>query len=181
MNERLKKLRKALELTQQEFADKIGMKRNTVANYETNRNTPSTAVISLICREFNVNEEWLRHGIGDMFLPEKREDEIARMVKSLLSDETNTFKSRFISMLARLSVSDWERLEMEAKKLLDDSQELELAATNSEHSKPMTVEKAEAEYIKSRSKSAKKTISNVLNTTEDITDIDNKVYKIVNQ
>jgi len=67
MNTRIKKLRKALDLTQQEFADKIGMKRNTVANYETDRNEPSNSVVSLICREFNVNETWLRTGEGEMF------------------------------------------------------------------------------------------------------------------
>ena len=71
MNERIKKLRKALELTQQEFADKIGTKRNTVANYETNRNEPSNSVISLICREFCVNEQWLRTGEGEMFIDRK--------------------------------------------------------------------------------------------------------------
>lgn len=68
MNERIRKLRKALDLTQQEFADKIGMKRNTVANYETDRNEPSSSVISLICREFNVSETWLRTGKGAMFV-----------------------------------------------------------------------------------------------------------------
>lgn len=69
MNERIKKLRKALDLTQQEFADRIGMKRNTVANYETDRNKPSNSVISLICKAFDVNEEWLRTGEGEMFGP----------------------------------------------------------------------------------------------------------------
>ena len=69
MNMRIKKLRKDLELTQQEFADKIGMKRNTIANYETNRNEPSNSVISLICKTFNVSEQWLRTGEGEMFLP----------------------------------------------------------------------------------------------------------------
>ena len=67
MRERIKKLRKILKLTQQEFANRIGMKRNTVANYETGRNDPSASVISLICLEFNVNESWLRNGNGDMF------------------------------------------------------------------------------------------------------------------
>ena len=70
MNERLKKLRNKLNLTQQEFADKIGSKRNTIAKYETSTNTPSTAVITLICKTFNVNEEWLRTGIGEMFVEE---------------------------------------------------------------------------------------------------------------
>lgn len=67
MHERIKKLRKALDLTQQEFADRIGVKRNTIANYETGRNNPVDSIISLICREFNVNEEWLRTGNGEMF------------------------------------------------------------------------------------------------------------------
>lgn len=69
MEERIKKLRKALDLTQQEFADRIGIKRNTIANYESGRNEPIDSVISLICREFNVNEEWLRTGEGEMFAP----------------------------------------------------------------------------------------------------------------
>jgi len=69
MNERIKKLRKVLDLTQQEFGDRIGIKRNTLANYEIGRNEPIDAVIALICREFNVNEKWLRNGTGEMFNP----------------------------------------------------------------------------------------------------------------
>ena len=56
-----------MDLTQQEFADRIGVKRNTVATYELGRNKPVDAVASLICREFRVNEEWLRNGTGEMF------------------------------------------------------------------------------------------------------------------
>ncbi len=67
MKERLKKLRKKLNITQQKFADKIGIKRNSYANYETGRNKPIDAIIKSICREFNVNEEWLRNGTGEMF------------------------------------------------------------------------------------------------------------------
>lgn len=68
MNERIKKLRKALDLTQQEFAERIGVKRNTIATYEIGRNTPLDAVITLICREFNASEAWLRTGEGEMFV-----------------------------------------------------------------------------------------------------------------
>lgn len=66
MNERIKKVRKALDLTQQEFADRIGMKRNSIALIEKGRNTSDQTVFA-ICREFNVNEEWLRDGTGEMF------------------------------------------------------------------------------------------------------------------
>lgn len=67
MNERMKELRKALGLTQQEFADKIGIVRGNIATYETGKSKPGDAVVSLICREFSVNEDWLRTGNGEMF------------------------------------------------------------------------------------------------------------------
>ena len=80
LGERMKKVRKTLDLTQQEFSDKIGSKRNTVATYEIGRTDPSAAVISLICREFNVNETWLRTGEGKMFVeaPSDTLDALAR-------------------------------------------------------------------------------------------------------
>ena len=68
MKDRIKKLRKELDLTQQEFANRIGIKRNTVASYETGKSNLSDGAVSLICREFNVNEKWLRTGQGEMFL-----------------------------------------------------------------------------------------------------------------
>lgn len=69
MSERIKRIRKMLDLTQQEFADRIGIKRNTIANYESGRNEPVDSVISLICREYGVSEAWLRTGEGEMFTP----------------------------------------------------------------------------------------------------------------
>ena len=68
VSENIKELRIRLRLTQQEFADKIGVKRNTVATYEMGRSTPSEAAIVLICREFGVRREWLEHGEGEMFV-----------------------------------------------------------------------------------------------------------------
>lgn len=89
MSERIKALRKKLGLTQQEFADKLNIKRGAVANYEIGRNEPIDAVISLICKTFNVNEEWLRSGAGDMFLELPEEDEEAAYVSELLEDVDN--------------------------------------------------------------------------------------------
>lgn len=68
MNQRLKELRKYLGLTQEAFAARIGVKRSTIGNYELNRNEPVDSVVSLVCREFHVNEVWLRTGEGEMFL-----------------------------------------------------------------------------------------------------------------
>ena len=111
MNERIKKLRKALDLTQQEFADKIGMKRNTVANYETDRNEPSNSVISLICKTFNVSETWLRTGEGEMFVERTRDDELAAFMDELLAEESADFRRRLVTALSRLKPEQWEALE----------------------------------------------------------------------
>ena len=68
MKDRIKQLRKKLGITQQKFADTIGVKQNTVAQYEIGRNEPIDSVINLICKEYNVNPNWLRNGDGEMFL-----------------------------------------------------------------------------------------------------------------
>lgn len=88
MNERIKELRKALGLTQQEFSERIGVKRNTVAQYEMGRNPPNDTVITLICREFRVSETWLRTGEGEMFLPVDADEELAQVLAEIkLSDD----------------------------------------------------------------------------------------------
>jgi transcriptional regulator with XRE-family HTH domain len=117
MNERLKRLRRYLDLTQQELADRIGSKRTTIAKYETGDNVPSSAVIYSICREFNVNEEWLLSGNGDMFVTVDRNTDLARLTKQLLDEESDSFKNRFISMLSNLTVEEWEFLERKAREL----------------------------------------------------------------
>lgn len=116
IGERIKTLRKKLDLTQQMFADRIGMKRNSIAQIELGRNTSEQTIIS-ICREFNVNEDWLRYGTGDMFLPTDRITDIAKLTKKLLNEESVSFKNRFISMLANLTVDEWELLEKKLKEV----------------------------------------------------------------
>lgn len=117
MKDRLKALRKELGLTQEKFAARLSMKRNSIANYEIGRNEPIDAVIALICREFNVSESWLRTGDGDMFLPVSRSADIARLTKRLLDEDSSSFKNRLISMLSNLSEEEWELLERKVKEL----------------------------------------------------------------
>ena len=111
MNERLKKLRKTLDLTQQEFANKIGIARGNIGAYEVGKNAPSDAVISLICKQFNVEENWLRTGEGEMFIKQTRDEQIASFIGTIQSNEDDSFKKRFVSMLSALDESDWEVLE----------------------------------------------------------------------
>lgn len=117
MNERLKSLRKSLGLTQSEFAERIGSVQNTITGYETGRRVPSSQVLALIAREFNVNETWLRTGEGEMFVPVSRDEQIASFMGELLHEESS-FKYRFISMLSRLGENEWAVLEQKAKELV---------------------------------------------------------------
>lgn len=69
MKERIKKMRKALGLTQQALADKLGISRSNIASYESGNSIPGDATINLICRELNIREEWLRYSKGEMLKP----------------------------------------------------------------------------------------------------------------
>jgi len=117
MKDRIKKIRKELDLTQQKFAEKIGVQRNTVAMYEMGKTTPSEAIILSICREFNVNEHWLRDGTGDIFIKQTRNEQMARLTKQLLNEEEDSFKNRLISVLASLTEEQWIMLADIAEKL----------------------------------------------------------------
>ena len=103
MKDRLKQLRKELGLTQQEFSDQIGIKRNTFSQYENGRNEPIDAVIKLICGKFNVNEDWLRTGEGEMFVQVSRADELQRLIDASLSEESGEFKRRIATAIMRLT------------------------------------------------------------------------------
>ena len=118
MEERLKELRKSLNLTQQEFADKIGVKRNTIAQYESGRNAPIDAVITLICRTYGVSEAWLRTGEGEMFVLRDRSDAIAQEVSRFMADHPDSFRERLVSLLIRLDEKQWEVLEQYARQLV---------------------------------------------------------------
>lgn len=115
INERVKILRKELKLNQADFAKKICLTESAVCNYENNRRTLSEQTIKLICKEFDVNENWLRTGEGEMFKID-RETEIAKLTKQLLKEEETSFKNRLVSVLANLKEQEWETLAKIAEK-----------------------------------------------------------------
>lgn len=114
MNKRLKILRKTLDLTQQEFADRIHISRNNIASYETGKSNMGNSVFSLICREFNVNEEWLRTGTGEMFKQLSKAELAARMVGNALSSDDEFVQNVFIA-LGELTPNEWQVI----KKVVD--------------------------------------------------------------
>lgn len=95
---RLRRLRRELDLTQEAFASRIGSVQNTITGYESGRRNPSAPVVSLICREFNVSEEWLRNGDGEMFLPEPKSELEALAKRYDLSAVDEFFVERFVKL-----------------------------------------------------------------------------------
>ena len=93
MKDRIKQIRKSNNLTQQEFASRLGVSRSGVASYESGEREPISAVIALICREFGINEDWLRTGEGPMKRSTSREDEIEAMVTNALNGNANLTKA----------------------------------------------------------------------------------------
>ncbi|MFQ9516416.1 MAG: helix-turn-helix domain-containing protein [Eubacterium sp.] len=120
MNERIKELRKLLGMTQDDFGKKLGLARNSIANYEIGRRIPSNAVITSICREFNINEDWLRYGKGTMKKALTKNQEIGAFANEVMNLPDDAFKKRFIDALKKLDEKDWENLEKIANKLLKE-------------------------------------------------------------
>lgn len=120
MADRIKEIRKNAGLTQQKFAERIGSKQNTIAQYEIGRNIPMDPVITSICKEFGCNEVWLRTGEGEPFQEETRQEQIMRFAAQTVkgSDE---FRKNFVSMLARMDASDWEALAKIFDKFAEDA------------------------------------------------------------
>lgn len=97
LGERIKEVRKSLKLTQREFADKLKLKQNSIAQVEGGRNT-SDQTIRMICQEFNVSEKWLRTGEEPMFVP-KKEDALDELVKQKhLSDSDRILIEKFLNL-----------------------------------------------------------------------------------
>lgn len=111
MKTRFKLLRQELGMTQEEFGSKIGVARNTIAQYESGRIVPSNPVITNICKEYAVNETWLLTGEGNMFKDITPSEEIESFLGTLAIAGDENFKKRLILYLAQIKDSDWQALE----------------------------------------------------------------------
>lgn len=118
MNDRIKELRKALGLSQDEFGRRLGVTRGAVTNIELNKVEPKPLFVDLICREFNVNELWLREGIGEMFQERTRSEELAAFFGDVQAE--GGFKEAFLTVLARLGPEEWALIDRKAKELAEE-------------------------------------------------------------
>ena len=121
INERIKQLRKSLGLTQSEFGERIGVNRGVIVNLEIEgrRAKIDDMIIRSISREFNVNEDWLRTGEGEMYVPLDQEDKLMAFLGSIAGDEPDSSRKKFMRMLAQLDMDDWDNLDAIMDKMLE--------------------------------------------------------------
>ena len=122
MQERLKALRLKLNLTQSAFASRIGTTQNVVANYEIGRRNPSSSALNNICKEFNVNETWLRTGEGEMFQPKSRNDELLDYARRIAEGDPGSIQAQLLTVMTRLTDAQWEVLAQVAAQFLAEAQ-----------------------------------------------------------
>lgn len=112
MNSRIKEIRKKEKLSQQKFADELGIARGNIAAYEVGKNAPSDAVISLICTKFNINREWILNGNGDMY--NFIEDETAAIVSDLLEESNPMYD------IIKGIMKTYRKLDKQSQQVIDD-------------------------------------------------------------
>ena len=110
-NERIKELRKALNLTLEKFGKKLGVGKSAINKIEKDENSLTEQMFKSVCREFNVNPEWPRNGTGDMFLESKQDDMIAGWVGRVLRDEPESFRKNVIAVMSTWANEDWNWIE----------------------------------------------------------------------
>lgn len=118
MKDRIRALRKTFGLTQSEFGDKIGVKGNTITNYESGNRSISDAVILSICREYGCDETWLRTGEGEMFRPRNHREQVVDYLSRLLRDPSADFQLRLIELISEIPPEFWPLLEEKARSIL---------------------------------------------------------------
>jgi transcriptional regulator with XRE-family HTH domain len=111
---------KERHITQEAFAKALNLTQSTIAGYENGQLIPSDRTISDICRIYNVNEVWLRTGVGEMFRPRSREDEIAAFFGNVLSDRSPEVQRRLVSIMAKLPVEAWGFVEDLCQRVVDE-------------------------------------------------------------
>lgn len=122
MNTRIKQIRTEAGLTQSQFAEKIGLSRNYVAMIEIGQRDPSDRTISDICRIFDIQEDWLRHGLEPMRAAKSKEEEIAELVGSALSGSSD-FKKAVIRMICSRSDDELKALEAALRAVYESIKE----------------------------------------------------------
>lgn len=111
IHDRVKAVRKALNMSQTAFGEKLGVGIGVIKNIEYANVDPKEPFLTLMCDMLNVNKNWLIHGTGEMFLARDTEDEIADFLTQLMCDDDESIRKRFVLALSKFDGDDWKTVE----------------------------------------------------------------------
>jgi transcriptional regulator with XRE-family HTH domain len=120
---RVRELRKALNSTLDKFAEPLGVSKTAISRIENGERSLTDQMAKAICREYSVNEEWLRNGTGEMFAARPIGDDLKAKIDYYLPDEGESFRLRLARMILSMDKEDMERLEAYARKYLFPEEE----------------------------------------------------------
>ena len=118
MNERVKELRKTLNLTLEKFGNNLGVGKTAIFKIEHGENGVTDQMVKLMVKEFGVNENWLRNGEGEMFPEFDRADAIAKLADDIMTEVPDSFKSRLVTAIAQMTDDQWKLLEVITYKVV---------------------------------------------------------------
>lgn len=150
-NERIKEIRKSLKMTMERFGERLGVTKTAISNIEKSNRNVTEQMRKAICREFNVNEEWLRSGNGEMFVQLSQDDETAHIVQDMLGSNTGSFYNIILEIAKsykKLSPTSQKALDELADNLLSSLADEERFMTIEDYKNecPKTLEESEQLY-----------------------------------
>lgn len=122
INTRIAAVIQASGLTKTAFAERVKVSQQHISRLAKD-GTPSDRTIADICREFNVNEHWLRTGEGEMFSTLSREEEITKFAMEIIRDPGSEFQRQLLTTMARLEPAQWKLMEQMLDQLLQQRQQ----------------------------------------------------------
>ena len=124
MNNRIKELRKTLNLNQDAFGEKLGVTNTAISKWEKGERAIPESAIMLIVSKFGCSETWLRTGAGEMFAARSREAELGALIRSRLIDRPESFQAALITTLLRFDPDgpEWQALEKIVASLKEETE-----------------------------------------------------------
>lgn len=119
MNDRVKAIRAALKLTQAEFGKRLGLSQNYIWMIERGDRTPSDRTLMDLCREFSVNEVWLREGVGPMFVERSRRDDLFDYARRILGGDLSDTEAAVLAVMAETTPEEWELFAAKVRAIVD--------------------------------------------------------------
>ena len=119
MNDRIKAIRAALKLTQAEFGKRLGLSQNYIWMIERGDRTPSDRTLMDLCREFSVNEVWLREGVGPMFVERSRRDDLFDYARRILGGDLSDTEAAVLAVMAETTPDEWELFAAKVRAIVD--------------------------------------------------------------